>query len=115
MTEAAVLMRYEFHVRPEAVPLGRLGRGAVAEDRPRPHRVEERWMSHLSGPLDMGQIAVAARLAISTSVMASATGARAGPRWPPGTRALPCRPAMQATATSAAEAAPTATHRAGAS
>lgn len=62
IAEAAVLMRYEMHVRPEATrspawaeaQWGKIARALAA--------LEERWMSHLSGPLDMGQISVACAL-----------------------------------------------------
>ncbi len=59
IAEAAVLMRYEMHVRPEATRSAawadaqwqKIARALAA--------LEDRWMSHLSGPLDMGQVAVA--------------------------------------------------------
>ena len=59
IAEAAVLMRYEMHVRPEATRSAawadaqwqKIARALAALD--------DRWMSHLSGPLDMGQVAVA--------------------------------------------------------
>lgn len=62
IAEAAVLMRYEMTVRPEATrspdwaeaQWGKITRALAA--------LEGRWMSHLSGPLDMGQIAVACAL-----------------------------------------------------
>jgi glutathione S-transferase len=62
IAEAAVLMRYEMHVRPEATrspdwidaQWDKIARALTA--------LEERWISHLSGPLDMGQIAVACAL-----------------------------------------------------
>jgi glutathione S-transferase len=62
MTDAAVLMRYESHVRPAAArstewleaQWAKVDRGLTA--------LEERWISHLSGPLDIGQIAVGAAL-----------------------------------------------------
>lgn len=62
IAEAAVLMRYEMHVRPEAARSPdwceaqwlKIARALAA--------LEERWMSHLSGPVDMGQIAVACAL-----------------------------------------------------
>ncbi len=55
-------MRYEMHVRPEATrspgwteaQWQKIARALTA--------LEERWMSHLSGPLDMGQIAVGCAL-----------------------------------------------------
>jgi len=62
IAEAAVLMRYEMHVRPESARSPdwceaqwlKIARALAA--------LEERWMSHLSGPVDMGQIAVACAL-----------------------------------------------------
>ena len=62
IADAAVLMRYEMHVRPEPTrspdwaeaQWQKIARALTA--------LEERWMSHLSGPLDMGQIAVGAAL-----------------------------------------------------
>ncbi len=62
ISEAAVLMRYEMHVRPEATrspdwaeaQWQKIDRALTA--------LEERWTSHLSGPLDMGQVAVGCAL-----------------------------------------------------
>ncbi len=62
MTDAAVLMRYESHVRsaPTRSPdwleaqWSKVDRALTA--------LEERWASHLSGPVDMGQIAVGCAL-----------------------------------------------------
>jgi glutathione S-transferase len=62
IAEAAVLMRYEMNVRPEAsrslawadAQWSKIARALAA--------LEERWMSHLSGPVDLGQIAVGAAL-----------------------------------------------------
>lgn len=62
MTDAAVLIRYELHVRPEG---SRSHDWAEAQwqkiDRAL-SAVEARWIRHLSGPLDMGQIALACGL-----------------------------------------------------
>jgi glutathione S-transferase len=62
IAEAAVLIRYEFHVRPEA---SRSTDWAEAQwqkiDRAL-GAVEARWLSHLNGPLDMGQIAMGCAL-----------------------------------------------------
>jgi glutathione S-transferase len=62
IAEAAVLMRYEMHVRPEP---SRSAAWADAQwkkvDRALT-AMEGRWMSHLSGPLDMGQIAMGCAL-----------------------------------------------------
>lgn len=62
IAEAAVLMRYEMQVRPEATrspdwaeaQWQKIARALTA--------LEERWMSHLSGPVGMGQIAVGCAL-----------------------------------------------------
>lgn len=62
IAEAAVLMRYEMHVRPEA---SRSAAWADAQWQKIDRAVaalEERWISHLAGPLDMGQIAVGCAL-----------------------------------------------------
>jgi glutathione S-transferase len=62
IAEAAVLMRYESSVRPEAsrsadwveAQWSKIDRALTA--------LEDRWMSHLAGPVDMGQIAVGCAL-----------------------------------------------------
>ena len=63
ITDAAILMVYEARVRPEDkryVPWvdGQWGKIDRALD-----ALESRWISHLTGPLDMGQISVACALA----------------------------------------------------
>jgi glutathione S-transferase len=60
--DAAVLMVYEWRVRPEAKRLpdwveGQWGKIARALD-----TLENRWLAHLNNPLDMGQIAVGCAL-----------------------------------------------------
>lgn len=62
IVDAAILMVYETRVRPEekrfpAWVEGQWGKVDRALD-----ALESRWMSHLHGPLDMGQIAVACAL-----------------------------------------------------
>jgi glutathione S-transferase len=62
ISDAAVLMRYEDHVRPEAsrspdwvqAQWAKIDRALTA--------IEGRWTSHLAGPVDMGQIALGAAL-----------------------------------------------------
>lgn len=62
MADAGVLMAYEVRLRPEErrhtpwveAQWGKVARGLDA--------IEARWMSHLAGPLDMGQVAVACTL-----------------------------------------------------
>ncbi|MEL6914785.1 MAG: glutathione S-transferase [Pseudomonadota bacterium] len=62
IAEAAVLMVYERRVRPEAEQSpgwieAQWGKATRALD-----ALEARWMSHLQGPIDMGQIAVGCAL-----------------------------------------------------
>ncbi|MEM7520991.1 MAG: glutathione S-transferase [Pseudomonadota bacterium] len=60
--DAALLIAYETRMRPEQKQMtawadaqwGKVARGCAA--------IEARWMSHLAGPLDMGQIAVGCAL-----------------------------------------------------
>ena len=62
ITDAAILMVYEVRVRPEDKRYdpwveGQWGKIDRALD-----ALESRWMDHLTGPLDMGQIAIACAL-----------------------------------------------------
>ena len=62
ISDAAVLMRYEEHVRPPAcrspdwveAQWAKIDRALTA--------VEERWLPHLQGPMDMGQVALGCAL-----------------------------------------------------
>ena len=60
--DAAILMRYETHVRPPDKHFPDWAKGQWAKVARALGALEGRWMSHLSGPLDMGQIAVACAL-----------------------------------------------------
>jgi len=62
ISEAAVLMRYEDHVRPEATRSAAWTTSQWQKVERALDAVEARWMSHLAGPLDMGQIALGAAL-----------------------------------------------------
>lgn len=62
IAEAAVLMRYELHVRPEAFRSPEWVEAQWAKIARALAALEERWMSHLSGPVDIGQIAVGCAL-----------------------------------------------------
>jgi glutathione S-transferase len=62
MTDAAVLMRYEMHVRPAAARSSEWVEGQWAKVDRALTALEDRWASHLSGPLDIGQIAVGCAL-----------------------------------------------------
>jgi glutathione S-transferase len=62
IAEAALLMRYEMHVRPEASRSQTWADAQWQKTDRALTAVEERWMSHLSGPLDMGHIAIGCAL-----------------------------------------------------
>lgn len=101
IAEAAVLMRYEMHVRPEPArspdwaeaQWQKIARALTA--------LEERWMSHLSGPLDMGQVAVAAALGYLDFRHAGRNWRADHPDLAAWSAVFAARPAMQATAPTA--------------
>ena len=62
MTDAAVLIRYEFHIRPEGSRSHDWAEGQWHKIDRALTAVEDRWLARLSGPLDMGQIALACAL-----------------------------------------------------
>lgn len=62
IADAAVLMRYEMHIRPEATRSPVWAEAQWQKVDRALSAVEDRWTSHLSGPMDMGQIALGAAL-----------------------------------------------------
>lgn len=62
MTDAAVLMRYETHVRPAQARSPEWLEAQWAKVDRALDAVEARWISQLSGPLDIGQIAMGCAL-----------------------------------------------------
>ncbi|OYX43997.1 MAG: glutathione S-transferase [Rhodobacterales bacterium 32-67-9] len=60
--EAALLMVYETRLRPEDIRFGPWVEGQWAKVARALDALEGRWIDHLNGPLDMGQIAVACAL-----------------------------------------------------
>ena len=60
--DAAVVMRYEGFVRPETVRSNDWMEGQWAKVARALTAVDTRWISHLAGPLDIGQIALGAAL-----------------------------------------------------
>lgn len=96
--EAAVLIRYEFHVRPET---GRSVAWADAQwqkiDRALT-AVESQWMAHLSGPLDMGQIALGCALGYLDFRLDDRNWRQSRPALAAWNAAFADRPAMLATA-----------------
>ena len=98
IAEAAVLIRYEFHVRPETArspdwaeaQWQKIDRALTA--------IEERWLSHLSGPIDMGQIAIGCALGYLDFRLADRDWRKTRPVLAAWYGAFSARPAMQATA-----------------
>lgn len=62
IAEAAVLMRYEMHLRPEAARSADWIEAQWQKVTRALAVLEDRWMSHLAGPIDMGQVAVGCAL-----------------------------------------------------
>ncbi|MFD1913195.1 glutathione S-transferase [Halodurantibacterium flavum] len=62
MMDAALLMVYETRVRPEEARLPAWVEGQWTKIARALDTLEARWISHLNGPLDIGQIAVACAL-----------------------------------------------------
>ena len=62
MIEAAILMLYEGRLRPEEKRFDGWVEGQWAKIARALDTLEGRWMSHLNGPLDMGQIAIGVAL-----------------------------------------------------
>lgn len=58
IADAAVLIRYEEHVRPAALRSEDWAAAQWSKVERALDAVESRWMSHLAGPLDMGQVAL---------------------------------------------------------
>ncbi|WP_323007173.1 glutathione S-transferase [Pseudorhodobacter sp.] len=63
MLDAAILMVYETRVRPEEKRFAPWVEGQWGKIERALDALESRWMSHLHGPLDIGQIAVGCALA----------------------------------------------------
>jgi glutathione S-transferase len=101
IAEAAVLMRYEMHVRPEATrspawieaQWQKVDRALTA--------LEDRWLSHLSGPVDMGQIAVGSALGYLDFRLPDRDWRTARPGLAGWYATFSARPSMQATAPAA--------------
>lgn len=98
IADAAVLMRYEMHVRPEAsrspdwteAQWQKISRALAA--------VEDRWMSHLSGPVDMGQVAIGCALGYLDFRHAGRDWRAAHPALAAWFAPFDARPSMRATA-----------------
>jgi len=101
IAEAAVLMRYEMHVRPEGARSVDWAGAQWQKIARALDALEERWMSHLSGPLDMGQIAIGCALGYLDLRHAERDWRAAYPALAAWFASFNARPAMQATAPAA--------------
>ena len=99
--EAALSITYEMRMRPEAMQFATWMNAQWAKAKSGVDAIESRWMSHLTGPLDMGQIAVACALSY-LDLRHDARGWRDGcPQLAAWHGRFMSRPAMQATAVQA--------------
>jgi len=101
IAEAAVLMRYEMHVRPEPTRSPAWAESQWAKIARALAALEARWMGHLSGPLDMGQVAVGAALGYLDFRHGDRNWRRAHPGLATWYATFATRPAMLATAPTA--------------
>ena len=62
MVDAAILMVYEWRIRPEDRRMPEWVEGQWAKVARALDALESRWISHLNGPLDMGQVSVGCAL-----------------------------------------------------
>jgi glutathione S-transferase len=98
IAEAAVLMRYEMHVRPESTRSSDWAEAQWQKIARALAALEDRWMSHLSGPLDMGQIAVACALGYLDFRHAERNWRETRPALAEWSASFSARPSMQLTA-----------------
>jgi len=101
IAEAAVLMRYEMHVRPEATRSPAWAEAQWQKIDRALTALEDRWLSHLSGPVDMGQIAVGCALGYLDFRHADRTWRDSHPALATWYAGFQDRPAMRATAPAA--------------
>jgi glutathione S-transferase len=95
--DAALLMVYEWRIRPEEVRYAPWVEGQWAKVERALDVLETRWMPHLEGPLDMGQIAVGCALGY-LDFRHDARGWRTGrPHLAAWAARFAARPSMQAT------------------
>lgn len=101
MAESAVLMRYEVSVRPEPSRSAAWVEAQWAKIDRALSALEDRWMSHLAGPVDMGHIAVGCALGYIDFRHAERDWRAAHPALAAWFATFDARPAMQATAPAA--------------
>lgn len=101
MAESAVLMRYEVFVRPEPSRSPAWVEAQWTKIERAMAALEDRWMSHLAGPVDMGHIAVGCALGYVDFRHGERDWRTAHPALAAWFAAFDARPAMQATAPTA--------------
>ena len=97
ISDAAVLMRYEEHVRPQASRSPEWVAAQWAKIERALTALETQWMPHLAGPIDMGQIAVGAALGYLDLRHAQRDWRSARPALASWFAGFNARPAMRAT------------------
>jgi glutathione S-transferase len=98
IAEAAVLIRYELHVRPEAFRSDDWAKAQWQKIDRALTAVEDRWMDHLSGRLEMGQIALGCALGYIDFRLNDRDWRHSRPLLAAWSAAFAKRPAMLATA-----------------
>ncbi|WP_137109268.1 glutathione S-transferase [Rhodobacter sp. SY28-1] len=101
IAEAAVLMRYEMHVRPEGTRSAAWAEAQWQKIARALDALEDRWMSHLAGSVDMGQIAVGCALGYLDLRHADRDWHSTHPALAAWYAGFAARPSMQATAPTA--------------
>ena len=95
--DAAILMVYEWRVRPEALRMPEWVEGQWAKISRALDAMETRWISHLHGPLDIGQIAVGCALGYLDFRHADRDWRQGRPALAAWDAAFAARPSMQST------------------
>ena len=95
--EAAVLMVYEGRLRPEEIRFAPWVEGQWAKIARALDLMESRWQDHLSGPLDMGQIALGCALSYLDFRHAARNWRQGHPRLAEWHAGLAARDSMKAT------------------
>ncbi|SEM59021.1 Glutathione S-transferase [Gemmobacter aquatilis] len=95
--DAALLMVYESRLRPEDLRYAPWVEGQWAKIDRALDTVESRWMDHLSGPLDMGQLALAVALGYVDFRHGARDWRENRPRLAAWEATMAARPSLQAT------------------
>lgn len=95
--DAAILMVYEARVRPDTLRFEAWVEGQWAKIARALDALEERWIAHLAGPLDAGQIAVACALGYIDFRHGDRAWRAAQPRLAAWYAEFAARPSMEAT------------------